>query len=310
MKLGLLLRECRKEVAVRAVDRANALRDVRFRQQEYAYLVRFAATLLLLLSDRIEDEEFGEIWHFLDRASREAAHCGITFGTLMKVVSFLRLEVLDALKERTKVSDSGAATEEEKELLSTQFDLCISKIVDSFEKQMTAATAPGSSVVSPDNARLRKAESGKRQYPEYSPVSSSNISSSAASGWELSLRDSVRAALLSEVRFGSRMKELRRNQKITLRSLAERLGFARGYISNIENGKTSPSFTAISAISKVLDPSGGSSLILLGMIERLPQEVREILISGREGAEKETGRVEPQQTVMPPAESEWEEDTE
>jgi hypothetical protein len=46
------------------------------------------------------------------------------------------------------------------------------------------------------------------------------------------------------------------------------------------------------------------------MIERLPQEVREILISGREGAEKETGRVEPQQTVMPPAESEWEEDTE
>jgi transcriptional regulator with XRE-family HTH domain len=305
MKLSLLLRECRKEVAVRAVDRANVLRDVRFRQQEYAYLVRFAATLLLLLSDRIEDEEFGEIWHFLDRSSREAVHYGISFGTLMKVVGFLRLEVLDALRERAKVSDLDGAPEEEKELLSAQFDLCISKIVDSFEKQMTAAALPGSSAVLSGEAK-----SEKKQFAQYAPIVSPETLQGSASAWERSLRDNIIAGLRSGVTFGSRMKELRRNRKITLRSLAERLGFARGYISNIENGKTVPSFTAISAISKVLDPSGSGSLILLGMIERLPQEVREVLILGREGAEKGTGRVEPQQTVMPPAESEWEEETE
>lgn len=312
MRLSLLLRESRKEVAVRSVDRVNTLRGERLSQRDYAYLVRFGTTLLVLLADRIEDEGFGEIWHFLDRSSKEAADYGMGFGTLLKMVSFLRLEVLEPLKERTKIADaSGAPTEEEKELLSAQFDPCISKIVDSFERQIAAAaTLPGSSAEFSDKAGLQEDRREKGRTTVSSVAAGSDVVRSATYEWERHLRDSVIAALSSGVTFGLRMKELRRSQKITLHSLAARLGFARGYISNIENGKTIPSFTAISAISKVLDPGGSRSLILLGMIERLPQEVREILISGREGRGRAAGEDNLQQEVMPPAESECDEDVE
>jgi len=310
MKLALLLRERRKEVAVCSVDRVNALRGERLSQNNYAYLVRFATTLLLLLSDRIEDEGFGEIWHFLDRSAQEAARHGISFGTLLKVVSFLRMETLGIPKERARVGGKNeAATEEEKELLSAQFDLCVSKIVDSFENRIRAAPQPAAagSVQSAQTAVVRKTAGDKGQSAEYSLSESTETFRAASSGWEMLLQQSIVAGLDSGATFGSRMKELRRGQKVTLRSLAARLGFARGYISNIENGKTVPSFSAITAIARALDPDCSGGLVLLGIIERLPPQVREILTSRQKGAGKSEA-VGRQQSVALTEEEEWDKD--
>ncbi|MFH1421972.1 MAG: helix-turn-helix transcriptional regulator, partial [Planctomycetota bacterium] len=125
----------------------------------------------------------------------------------------------------------------------------------------------------------------------------------ASGSWEAMLRNSVIAAFQVKTSFGSKMKLLRRNSKITLRALAEQLGFARGYVSNIENGKTIPSFNAAMAISRILDPDGKGDLILLSMIERLPQEARNILL-GKKLQENNSVFIKPEE----PAEDEWEEE--
>lgn len=79
--------------------------------------------------------------------------------------------------------------------------------------------------------------------------------------------------------FGKLMKELRKESGISMRSLAERLGMARGYISNIESGKALPSFNAIVQICELLDPEGEEGLLVLGIVQRLPDEVRKKLLS-------------------------------
>ncbi len=81
--------------------------------------------------------------------------------------------------------------------------------------------------------------------------------------------------------FGNMMKQLRREKGVSMRALAEKLGMARGYLSNIENGKAMPSFNAITQIADILDPDGRSGLIVLGLVQRLPENVREKLNSYR-----------------------------
>lgn len=77
--------------------------------------------------------------------------------------------------------------------------------------------------------------------------------------------------------FGQLMKELRKEQGLSMRSLAEQLGMARGYVSNIENGKAVPSFKAIVKICELLDPEVERGLMAVGIVQRLPSEVREKL---------------------------------
>ena len=74
--------------------------------------------------------------------------------------------------------------------------------------------------------------------------------------------------------FGKLVKEMRKEDGISMRLLAQKLGMARGYVSNIENGKAVPSFKAIVRICELLDPEGEKGLLTLGIVERLPRDIR------------------------------------
>ncbi len=54
------------------------------------------------------------------------------------------------------------------------------------------------------------------------------------------------------IRFGKRVKELRRARQFTQAQLAEKTNFSVNYISDIETGKASPSFEAIVALADAL----------------------------------------------------------
>ena len=56
-----------------------------------------------------------------------------------------------------------------------------------------------------------------------------------------------------EVGLGSRLRELRRKQALSLRALAEKSGLSANTLSLIENGKTSPSVSTLQQIAMALD---------------------------------------------------------
>ncbi len=56
-----------------------------------------------------------------------------------------------------------------------------------------------------------------------------------------------------KIKFGNRLKELRRNCKMTQRVLAEAAGVDVKYISRIETGKSSPSFDVITKLASALN---------------------------------------------------------
>jgi len=49
--------------------------------------------------------------------------------------------------------------------------------------------------------------------------------------------------------FGKRLKELRTKKQITQKELAKSTGLSVGFISNLERGVNSPSFSALEALS-------------------------------------------------------------
>jgi PAS domain-containing protein/DNA-binding XRE family transcriptional regulator len=83
-----------------------------------------------------------------------------------------------------------------------------------------------------------------------------------------------RASRAGAPSFGEAMKRLRLGRGISMRGLAEQVGLARGYVSNVEGGKVVPSFKAIARICDVLDPGGENDLLNLGVAYRLPEEIR------------------------------------
>jgi transcriptional regulator with XRE-family HTH domain len=56
-----------------------------------------------------------------------------------------------------------------------------------------------------------------------------------------------------EVGLGSRLRELRRKQALSLRALAEKSGLSANTLSLNENGKTSPSVSTLQQIAMALD---------------------------------------------------------
>ena len=54
----------------------------------------------------------------------------------------------------------------------------------------------------------------------------------------------------------TRLKEARKARKVTLRALAQAVGYKASTISGVENGKTEPSERLVSAIIKELQING------------------------------------------------------
>ena len=74
--------------------------------------------------------------------------------------------------------------------------------------------------------------------------------------------------------FGTVLKDLRKERRITQRELAERVGVDFTYISKIENGRleNSPSEKTIAEIARVL---GADVDKLIFQAKKVPEEIRE-----------------------------------
>ncbi len=53
-------------------------------------------------------------------------------------------------------------------------------------------------------------------------------------------------------KLGKNLKTIRTAKGITQGDISRKLGFGRGYVSNIENGKTNPTLSTISKLAKAL----------------------------------------------------------
>jgi HTH-type transcriptional regulator, competence development regulator len=93
--------------------------------------------------------------------------------------------------------------------------------------------------------------------------------------------------------FGERMKELRRDRKLTLEAVALKVGTHKGYISGIENSKVSP--PSVKLIRKLAKLYGQDekALVRMAWVDKAPEmirdEAREFLVwceRGRPPAER------------------------
>ena len=76
--------------------------------------------------------------------------------------------------------------------------------------------------------------------------------------------------------FGSEVKHLRKQKRLTLRELAEKVGVDFTYLSKIENDKTAPpSIDTIKLLAQQLD---GDEFELMFLANRLPQELEHDLL--------------------------------
>ena len=55
------------------------------------------------------------------------------------------------------------------------------------------------------------------------------------------------------LRFGKQLRKIRRNRDITQERLAESIGVTAEFISNIERGKSAPSFETMEKLARVLE---------------------------------------------------------
>ena len=76
--------------------------------------------------------------------------------------------------------------------------------------------------------------------------------------------------------FGTRIRELRQSQDLTLRDLAEKVGVTFTYVSKIENGKLSfGEFPSNDLILKLARALGGDPDELLLLAEKIPDAIRQ-----------------------------------
>ncbi|KKP29373.1 MAG: DNA-binding protein [Parcubacteria group bacterium GW2011_GWA2_31_28] len=54
-------------------------------------------------------------------------------------------------------------------------------------------------------------------------------------------------------KLGANLKRIRTKKSITQGDIARSLGVSRGFVSNIENGKTNPTLSTIARLAKVLE---------------------------------------------------------
>ena len=61
-------------------------------------------------------------------------------------------------------------------------------------------------------------------------------------------------------RLGENLKRIRTEKDITQSDIAKSLGVSRGFVSNIENGKTNPTLATIAKVAEVLGVSSSELL--------------------------------------------------
>lgn len=61
-------------------------------------------------------------------------------------------------------------------------------------------------------------------------------------------------------RLGQNLKKIRTAKAITQGDISRKLGVSRGFISNIENGKTNPTLSTITKLAKALRVTSGDLL--------------------------------------------------
>jgi transcriptional regulator with XRE-family HTH domain len=61
-------------------------------------------------------------------------------------------------------------------------------------------------------------------------------------------------------RLGKNLKRIRTEKNISQSDIASSLGASRGFVSNIENGKTNPTLTTITKIAKAVGVSADELL--------------------------------------------------
>lgn len=78
-----------------------------------------------------------------------------------------------------------------------------------------------------------------------------------------------------QVDFGGKLRELRRKNGLTLRTLAKRVGVDFTYLSKIENGKSGflPGAETIRALAGVLETD---ALDLLRLADKVPPEIKHL----------------------------------
>ena len=75
-------------------------------------------------------------------------------------------------------------------------------------------------------------------------------------------------------KFGTRIRQLRKEKNLTLRSLAERSGLSYSFIASLEKGRYNPSRESIYALSNPLDADVKELLKLAGFLPK-PHEMIE-----------------------------------
>jgi DNA-binding XRE family transcriptional regulator len=199
-----------------------------------------ANTLLPLLLDSLQFPGFNELGHLADRIGRTAWSEEIPVKKILDLVFRLRLVIEKSLPSRNRPAGRDSGTRE----LHSQIDIFAATCAEAYVQACTqGAAAP--------------------------PAGHADT----ASALSTAIRNCGNGPA-----FGALMKRLRKDKGVSMRSLAEELGMARGYVSNIENGKAIPSFKAIVKICELLDPGGEGGLMILGIVQRLPEQVREKLI--------------------------------
>lgn len=88
--------------------------------------------------------------------------------------------------------------------------------------------------------------------------------------------------------FASVVKQARRAHLMSLKDVASKVGTHKGYISGIENRKVNPPSKKIVRKLAKLFGLDVLELLILGAVEKAPEEVREIMREGSLAALEET----------------------
>lgn len=83
--------------------------------------------------------------------------------------------------------------------------------------------------------------------------------------------------------FASVVKEARRFKGLTLQAVATKVGTHKGYISGVEHRKVNPPSAKIVRKMAKLFQLDVQELLILGVVEKAPPEVREIIREGSLG---------------------------
>lgn len=78
-------------------------------------------------------------------------------------------------------------------------------------------------------------------------------------------------------RFGTRVREIRRDRRMTLEEVSRRAKIRRGYLSGIENGRVNPpSPRVVRGLARALQ-TDTKELLLMATVQKAPREIKDEL---------------------------------